>query len=100
MKGRTPLELVGATVLQEKQCRNCHSIGGRGGKRGPDLTNVATRLTSDQLVRQLLQGGGNMPAYGKHLSPPEVSAIVAFLGTLHPSTEPAARNSAQPATPR
>ena len=49
---------------------------------------------------QLLQGGGNMPAYGKHLSPPEVSAIVSFLGTLHPSTEPAARNSAQPATPR
>jgi ubiquinol-cytochrome c reductase cytochrome b subunit len=97
VKGRTPLELVGASVLQQKQCRNCHSIGGRGGKRGPDLTDVATRLTSDQLVRQVLQGGGNMPAYGKHLSPPEVSAIVAFLRTLHPPNEPAARNPARSA---
>ena len=99
VEGRAPLELVGATVLQEKQCRNCHSIGGRGGKRGPDLTDVATRLTYDELVRQVLQGGGNMPAYGKHLSPPEVSALVAFLRTLHPPKEPPARNSAQPASP-
>ena len=99
VEGRAPLELVGATVLQEKQCRNCHSIGGRGGKRGPDLTDVASRLTYDELVRQVLQGGGNMPAYGKHLSPPEVSAIVAFLRTLHPPKEPPARNSAQPAAP-
>ena len=99
VEGRAPLELVGATVLQEKQCRNCHSIGGRGGKRGPDLTDVASRLTYDELVRQVLQGGGNMPAYGKHLSPPEVSAIVAFLRTLHPPKEPPARNSAQAAAP-
>ena len=100
VEGRTPLELAGANVLQYKQCRNCHSIAGRGGKRGPDLADVATRLTADQLARQLLQGGGNMPAYGKHLSPPEVSAVVAFLRTLHPATEPPARDSARPAAPR
>jgi ubiquinol-cytochrome c reductase cytochrome b subunit len=41
-----------------------------------------------------------MPAYGKHLSPPEVSAVVAFLRTLHPATEPPARDSARPAAPR
>ena len=99
VKGRTPLELVGASVLQEKQCRNCHSLDGLGGKRGPELSDVATRLTYNQLVRQVLQGGGNMPAYGKHLKPPEVSALVAFLYTLHPELEPPARNSAQPAVP-
>jgi len=32
---RTPLERRGALVFQEKQCRDCHSIGGVGGKRGP-----------------------------------------------------------------
>ena len=100
VKGRAPLELAGAAILQEKQCRNCHSLDGTGGKRGPDLANVATRLTYDQLVRQVLQGDGNMPAYGKHLSPPEVSALVAFLPPLHPALEPPARNSAQHAVPR
>jgi heme/copper-type cytochrome/quinol oxidase subunit 2 len=29
-------------------------------------------------------GGGNMPAYGKNLSPAEVNALVAFMETLRP----------------
>jgi ubiquinol-cytochrome c reductase cytochrome b subunit len=80
----TPLERQGAVVLQAKQCRNCHSIDQQGGLRGPALDDVATRLTYDQLVRQVVQGGGNMPAYGKNLSASEVTAVVAFLETLHP----------------
>ena len=84
---RTPLERQGAMVFQEKQCRNCHSLGGRGGQRGPALDAVATRLTEDQLIRQVLQGGGNMPAYGKNLSPAEVTALVGFLATLHSESE-------------
>jgi ubiquinol-cytochrome c reductase cytochrome b subunit len=98
VKGRSALELQGAVVLQAKQCRNCHALDDKGGMRGPDLTDVATRLTDDQLVRQVLQGGGNMPAYGKNLSPDEVTALVAFMHTLRPENEPAARNSAVPAT--
>ena len=81
-------------VLQGKQCRNCHALGGEGGLRGPALDYVATRLTEDQLFRQVLQGGGNMPAYGKNLSPAETTALVAFLKTLHPANEPPARNAA------
>jgi ubiquinol-cytochrome c reductase cytochrome b subunit len=80
----TPLEREGAVVFQEKQCRNCHVIAGTGGERGPALDSVATRLTEDQLVRQVIQGGGNMPAYGKNLSPAEVTALVRFLETLKP----------------
>ena len=41
----------------------------------------------DELIRQVIQGGGNMPAYGKHLSPSEVTALVSFLMTLHPEWE-------------
>src|SRR5262249_51828722 len=74
--GRTALERQGALVLQNKQCRNCHALGGEGGRRGPALDDVATRLTQDQLIRQVLQGGGNMPAYGKNLTPAEVTALV------------------------
>lgn len=96
VRGRSPLELQGALVLQNKQCRNCHSLGGKGGQRGPALDDVATRLTRDQLIRQVIQGGGNMPAYGKNLAPQEVTALVAFLQTLRPAYEPIARNLTVP----
>jgi ubiquinol-cytochrome c reductase cytochrome b subunit len=85
--GTTPLERQGALVLQFKQCRDCHQLGGLGGRRGPELDNVATKLTEDQIVRQVIQGGGNMPAYGNQLTPAQVNALVAFLETLHPPSQ-------------
>ena len=97
LEGRSPLERQGALVFHNKQCINCHSIGGSGGLRGPTLDSVATRLTSDQLVRQIIQGSGNMPAYGKNLSPAEVAALVSFMRTLHNPTEVPARDATQSA---
>lgn len=99
VKGRSPLELQGLIVLQNKQCRNCHAIDGLGGKRGPDLADVGTRLTAPQLARQIIQGGGNMPAYGKNISPHEVDALIAYMVSLRPHGEPAARDSSVPAVP-
>src|SRR6202043_3165089 len=97
LKGRSPLQLQGALVVQSKQCRNCHALGGEGGMRGPALDGVATRLTHDQLIRQVIQGSGNMPAYGKNLRPAEVTALVAFMQTLRPTYQPEARDSTQAA---
>ncbi|MFO0949465.1 MAG: cytochrome b N-terminal domain-containing protein [Planctomycetota bacterium] len=96
VRNLSPLELTGAAVLQNKTCRNCHALDGLGGRRGPDLTNVATRLTHDELIRQVVQGGGNMPAYGKQLRPYEIDALVAFLETLKPSYDPSAQPSDTP----
>ena len=79
---RSPLERQGALVLQNKQCRNCHSLDHVGGLRGPALDDIASRLTEDQIIRQILQGGGNMPAYGNALNPSETIALTRFLGTL------------------
>jgi quinol-cytochrome oxidoreductase complex cytochrome b subunit len=93
VKGRAPLELQGALVFQNMQCRNCHAIAGEGGHRGPDLTQVATRMTNPQLVRQVIQGGGNMPAFGKNLSPEQTRALVAYLCSLHPPNVPPAREA-------
>jgi ubiquinol-cytochrome c reductase cytochrome b subunit len=95
LNGTTALERQGALVFQAKQCRNCHALGEKGGQRGPDLDSVAVRLTQDQLIRQVIQGGGNMPAYGKNLSPAEATALVAFLETLHPAGEAAARDASR-----
>jgi ubiquinol-cytochrome c reductase cytochrome b subunit len=83
----TPIERQGAIVFQNKQCRNCHSVGGSGGQRGPELDAVASRMTEDQMVRQVLQGGGNMPAYGNALNADETTALVDFLKTLRGGKE-------------
>jgi ubiquinol-cytochrome c reductase cytochrome b subunit len=93
----TPLQLQGAVVLQNKQCRNCHALDGVGGRRGPDLSGVGARLTRDQIIVQISNGtpgGGNMPAYGKQMKPAEMTALVDFLVSLRPQgqkpAEPAA----------
>ena len=93
--GTTALERQGALVFQVKQCRNCHSLGDTGGKRGPALDSVAVRLTNDQLIRQVIQGGGNMPAYGNNLSPAETTALVAFLESLHPAGQAPAHDASR-----
>jgi len=95
LQKRSALERQGALIFQLKQCHNCHALGEEGGKRGPALDNVALLLTPDQLIRQVIQGGGNMPAYGKNLSPPETTALVAFLKTLHPAGQQPARDASR-----
>ena len=97
VKASTPLQLQGAVVLQNKQCRNCHALEGSGGRRGPDLSGVGTRLTRDQLIDQISNGtpgGGNMPAYGKQIRPAEMTALVDFLVSLRPPGHEPARPAA------
>jgi ubiquinol-cytochrome c reductase cytochrome b subunit len=99
VRGRSPLELQGAVIFQNKNCRNCHALEGRGGRRGPDLTTVGTRLTRDQLIDQVSNGtpgGGNMPAYGKQINAAEMAALADFLVSLRPRNQPAARTPATP----
>lgn len=92
---RTPLQRQGALVFKGKQCHNCHALGATGGRRGPALDEVAVRLNHDQLIRQVIQGGGNMPAYGKNLSAAETEALVAYMETLHPAGQEPARDASR-----
>ena len=48
-------------------------------------------------VRQVIQGGGNRPAYGKNLSPAETTALVEFLKTLYPPGQGPARDASRAA---
>ena len=44
-------------------------------------------MTHDRLIDQISNGtpgGGNMPAYGKQISPAEMVAVVDFLVSLRP----------------
>jgi ubiquinol-cytochrome c reductase cytochrome b subunit len=97
LRNRSALERQGALVFQAKQCHNCHALNNQGGKRGPALDSVAVLLTHDQLIRQVIQGGGNMPAYGKNLSPAQTTALVAFLETLRPAGQSPAKDASRSA---
>jgi ubiquinol-cytochrome c reductase cytochrome b subunit len=88
-----PVELQGALVFQYKNCRNCHALDGVGGRRGPDLTQIGATMTRNQLIDQVsngTSGGGNMPAYGKQMSPAEMDVLIAFLTSLRPEGQPQA----------
>ena len=97
----SPAELQGAVVFQYKDCRNCHALEGKGGQRGPDLTQVGTRLDRNQLIDQVSNGtpgGGLMPAYGKQMPDAEMTALADFLVSLRPPGRPPARLPATPET--
>ena len=102
LEKRSPRQLQGAAVLQVKQCRNCHALEGLGGQRGPDLTSIGGRMTRDQLIDQISNGtpgGGNMPAFGKQMTPAEMDALVDFLTTLRREGQPPAEPPTRVAGP-
>jgi ubiquinol-cytochrome c reductase cytochrome b subunit len=74
-----PIAAEGAGLFYERGCLYCHTVADIGGKRGPDLTFVGRRLTRDEMIIRVLNGGYNMPAYGAILPPDQLDALVAFL---------------------
>jgi ubiquinol-cytochrome c reductase cytochrome b subunit len=72
---------LGGQLFHDKGCINCHLIGDDGGRRGPDLTDVAGRLSENQMILRIANGAVNMPAYAGNLTPAEMDALVAFLET-------------------
>ncbi len=90
----SPQALAGAGMFHDHGCEYCHAVGGHGGHRGPDLTWIADRLTHDQMVIRIMNGGYNMPGFAAILTPAELDAIVAFLETrTHRGATPLPRDS-------
>jgi len=81
VRDTTPEVVRGARLFYAKGCEFCHAIDGQGGPRGPDLTLVATRMSPLEMVGRITNGGPNMPAFTRTLTPEEIQAIVAFLST-------------------
>lgn len=92
----TPLELAGYRYVTTRECSSCHNVAGTpaGGQVGPDLTHFASRRTIAAGTLTMNEGnlygwvadpqsqkpGNKMPTVG--LSPDELHAVVAYLGTL------------------
>ena len=95
-EGRTALERRGAWFFRRNSAATAmRSTAGRAGA-GRRSTRSLCGSREDQLIRQVIQGGGNMPAYGKNLSPAETTALVAFLETLHPAGQIHGRETGGP----
>lgn len=93
---------AGKTLYDSQGCVACHTIGGKGGTLGPDLSNEASKGRSGQwLVTQLRDSKAYkpdsiMPAYSS-LTNEQIQDLVAYLMSL--STEKkAAPTSASKAT--
>jgi ubiquinol-cytochrome c reductase cytochrome b subunit len=69
----------GALLFNTAGCEYCHTVGGYGGLRGPDLTNVGGRLTSADMIIRIMNGGENMPSFAGILTSSELNDLVAFL---------------------
>ena len=79
ISSNNPHVRIGADLFFKKACINCHQISGDGGKRGPELSSIARRLTEEEMVIRIVNGGYNMPAYGPSLKSEELSNIISFL---------------------
>jgi ubiquinol-cytochrome c reductase cytochrome b subunit len=68
----------GARLFHDKACLYCHLVDGQGGIRGPDLTYVADRLSREQMIWRISNGGYNMPGYTYNLNGKEMGDLIAF----------------------
>ena len=73
----------GEKLFFQVGCSQCHTINGKGGRMGPDLTGVTNRRSHDWIYRyiqnpQKMNPLARMHAF-KHLSSAKRKAIIEFL---------------------
>ena len=94
---------LGEDQWQLQECYNCHKLKGEGGKkRGPELDNIGTYLTVDEIKRKILDPKsfmaegyekdwekGKMPdKYKDLMEDNDVVALASWLGTFKNTSVP------------
>jgi ubiquinol-cytochrome c reductase cytochrome b subunit len=69
----------GAKLFHDKGCLNCHLIENEGGRRGPNLSHVGDKLSRDEMIIRISNGGKNMPGFSGTLTPDELDRLATFL---------------------
>lgn len=76
----------GSQLYQRLGCVGCHTINGVGGKIGPDLSKVGSRLSAERIMGQINNSkqynpNSMMPSY-QSLSADQKKALVEYLQSL------------------
>jgi mono/diheme cytochrome c family protein len=70
---------AGKTVFADAGCGNCHTLeaAGSNGTTGPNLDE--RQPSTDEVVEQVTNGGGGMPAFKDKLSEQQIADVAAFV---------------------
>ncbi len=79
--GASSAAMHGQVLFHDKGCEYCHTVNGLGGLRGPNLSDVGNRLTEQDMILRIMNGGRNMPAFASILHPDQVTDLVEYLKT-------------------
>jgi cytochrome c len=87
-KGKPGDAAKGKAVFE--QCAVCHNADSAEKKVGPGLKGLfrkaklsnGKKVTDENVMARINQGGGGMPAYGEMLSEQEKADLLAYLKTL------------------
>jgi mono/diheme cytochrome c family protein len=85
----------GRRLFAEKRCAECHSVGGQGGKVGPDLAERAVRRSAIDFAAQMWNKAPKMLAAMKprgitapQLRPEEMADLIGYLHSVRYFAEP------------
>lgn len=62
----------------KQNCMSCHG-GELQGRVGPNLQQVGSRLTEEEIVKLVTNGKGGMPAYAARLSQEDIGSLAKWL---------------------
>jgi len=77
----------GAAIYQSQRCKDCHTLKGKGGAVGPNLTYVGSKRSRDYIVVQIRDpkshnANTDMPSFRDKLSDQEISDLADYLSGL------------------
>ncbi len=76
----------GAAIFRNSRCIECHTIKGKGGSAGPDLTTVGKRRSREYIVEQIKNpkahnANTNMPSF-RDLPAQNINDLADYLSRL------------------
>ena len=83
----SPEEMAGVAYFQEEHCITCHSVGGSGGKVGPDLTTISIHKDAAWMIQHFKRPSAIVPGTSMppiHLTDTQLNSLAAFLLKLNP----------------
>jgi mono/diheme cytochrome c family protein len=89
-------QAIDPSVMYAQMCARCHGMDGRGDpeiKKTMQVRNFhdpefRVRATTEEIVRVVMAGKGQMPAFGASLSLPKMQALSGYVRRLGASDGP------------